>query len=847
MADNESLSSIIEKLKKRRESAGGSPAPAAGTAGKPEEEIVAAAGQAAEEVEKTAEAADEALTAKAEEAAGVAEDLAKDAVAASKEELAEAEPPIPDEIPVNDSPEEVAAGDTEDFLRENLAGAGGMADDDLFASLVSDLREDIVKNGGEDNSPASDAPDLSAFYADTTAEDAADSREDLISSLMSEIEAGGEDGATASDDVGQDSDGVSSDAPEADGGEAGDSGKSGQLSDDMLLAAFGYSGAGVSDGEKGGYEPPAPSRIESIRGKQQAANTEVNLDCAFAYEGHEYKNRSQNGRILNAYDREKRKMYIRLGGTAVFFLLALIFDLGSKKFGGALNAATYPVVSIMISLQILLICAAFSAKKLYYGLVGIIRVRPIPASLSASVVLLTVLYDILIAIAAPRSGFTLYNSPAAFCLLSMALADFAELFRQAGNFRSISSWESVTTLEPAAEEGRQAESGAYRLLRGDFAENYFSRTNRTDRKYRILNYVIAPVTALALIMMIITLAKKDTGFVAAMNVFIVTVQFSIPTFAVIADAIPFLTFCYRRLNGSTVILHETDTADFEPVRSIVLDETDMFGDGSLKISRVRMCSPQADIYSVMTDTSAICSEIGGTISTAFNRISEESDTETVRDIVINRIVDGGIDAYAGGRHYIIGSMRFLSENSIVCNGCDDGRYLVVTPRGAVLHIAVDGTEAVRLYMEYTPGRSFTDLLDSFRGRQIKVELHCVDPNINDEFVRSVIGGSDIAVEVVRKSGSVLEDEKTKGRVKGGLLSKGEEWMSLIETAGMCRNYRNASKLNFYIIAGFTALGLLLSVFLGMFGASVGMSALYILLFRLLAVIPSVLIARMYIY
>ncbi|MCQ2427192.1 MAG: hypothetical protein MJ137_02155, partial [Clostridia bacterium] len=449
---------------------------------------------------------------------------------------------------------------------------------------------------------------------------------------------------------------------------------------------------------------------------------------------------------------------------------------------------------------------------------------------------------ILAAVAKPENGFMLYNSPAALCLLSGVIAEAGELFRQADNFRRMSSWESVCTLEPA---GKKSDAcGAYSLNRGSFAEGYFVHTNRVNSKYHVLNYVIAPACALALILMIITLAKKDSSFQKSLNVFIVTVQFSLPGFAALADFLPFFAFCFKSTSPSTVILHETDTADYESVKSAVLDETDMFGDGSLKIVRIRMCENSIDVYSVMTDTTAICGKVGGTISSAFRKIADETDGEETagKNIVINRVVDGGIDAYVDGKHYIVGSVQFLSENNIVCKGCDDGRYIEVTPRGAVFHIAADGVELVRLYMEYTPGRSFTDLVDSFRGREINIELHCVDPNINDAFVSSMIGNSDVKISIVRET---FVGNRERGKVDGGLLADGDDWLTILETAGLCSRYRNAAKLNFYIMAGFAGGSVLLALLLGLFGASVGISPLVIILIKILSVLPSVLIARLY--
>ena len=815
----------MEKLRKKKaaqEAAVQAADTAAVTAEEASEQLTDAAAQAGYTVAVTAEEASEQLT----DAAAQAADTAAVAAEEASEQLTDAAAQAAD----------IAAG------TGDVTGLDGTEkkDDDLFAELLQGMLDSTAdQKNGEDAPQDAQTPDTgdgSDPYAGLAAQAA-----DILS-----------------EDAGEGSAAVENEASGTAGEQKTESGAPAESDDDLLLAAFGYSAAGTaavsSDGGK---------RSGSLLKKRpESGRDAANLDGAFAYDGREYKSRSQKGDILYSYDREKRLMNIRLAGSLVFAVLLLIYDIFGSKFGGALSAADYPAVNIMISLQLLLICAVFSIKDIVDGIKGILRADPVPTSLAATVFVFTVLYDILLAVAAPKDGFTLYNSPAAFCLFTSVLAGAAELYRQAENFKRISSWDSVCTLEhvgggatrAAGDTAAASDTGVYRLTRSRIASGFFRHTNRSDPRYRVLNYVIAPVVALALILMIITLAGRKHGFSGALNVFMVVIQFAMPTFAVAADLVPFLALCFRRLDRSTVFLNRNDPAEYDAVKSVVLDETDMFSEGSLKIGRVRMCSPDADIYSVMTDTSAICSEVGGTISTAFRRISDEADRDDSagKNVVIDKVTDGGIDAYAGGHHYIIGSMQFLSGNGIACRGCDDGSYLSSTPGGVVLHIASDGVEAVRLYMQYLPGQSFAELIDSFSDRQIRVELHCIDPNINGEFVSAMLGGSKVEVKVIRdeisEGGRVAAggDAAERGSVSEGLLADGDEWMSVIEAAGVCRTYKAATKLNFYILAGFAVLGVLLATFLGIFGASIGMSALYILLFRVLAAVPSVLIAKMYI-
>lgn len=598
--------------------------------------------------------------------------------------------------------------------------------------------------------------------------------------------------------------------------------------DDLLLAALGY-----TDG--GNVAPAAPKK--EIQPKK--AKVESDLNSAFAYNGKEFKARSQRGEILGAFDRENRFMLLRIVGTAFFFVLLMIFDVFGNKFGGALNAANYPVVNIMISLQLLILCAAFSHLKLYDGLMGLVKARPVPASVTLITLIVTVLYDVIIAIATDGSGFTLYNAPAAFCLCIQVAADALKLNAEKRNFEKLSSFDSVCALEETEEEG------VYKLNRASFASSFFSRTNRYNGVYGAANYVIVPVLAVGIVLMLVSLVAGK-GVVSSMNVLVAFVQFAMPVFAIAALEMPFRLKTLARAKEPSVVFNENDVAENGKIKKIILDETDMFGKNSLGILGFKNM-PGFELFDDVAAASAICDKVGGTISRAFSRVcSEAADMLPVSadSVKINKVTDGGIDAEYNGHRYMLGSVRFLAENGIACPGSNDKAYMSQRPGTVVFHISTDGVETSRFTIVYQADPEFLDFADELSRRGIQVELRCLDPNLSHEFVTSLLGKGGPEISVVREEKSEFDTEEENYSLESGIVAEGDETLGLIDTVEYCGRFAKISSFNRKLSAGLAVTLALIGILLGAIGTFIGMSSLVTILIYIICVIPSMVLTKL---
>ena len=614
-----------------------------------------------------------------------------------------------------------------------------------------------------------------------------------------------------------------------------------------LLTALGY-----SDAQSG------QSRHQVSRPEKRERKT-VDLSLAYGYEGKEYMSHAQTAAIKNTYARNRFSMLIRLGGTLLFTILLFVYDAFGKSFGGALDATVYPVVNIMISLQLLLITAAFSFKQIIAGINGIFKAEPIVHSVSATALVLTVLYDIVIAIVAPET-FALYNFPAAICLLLSVFHDYLVLERETYVFDRLSSWQSVATLERidaadlAAElgEGRVGETEnrigqAFRLRRGEFAENYFRHINRRHPLNKILNFIIAPVIALSLVIFIISLASDKTAL-EAFNIMLTVNLFALPSFMLISMSYPFYTLVSKNLNADSVIFSESDVSEYKKVDTVVFEEADLFDDSSLTINRISVCDKNRmqDVFDIMCGVSALYDRIGGRIASAFRDSTAEGDIPT--DISVVSVDDGGFEGYADGRYYTVGSDAYLTSKGISVMRYYDDKYIASNPGGVVLHIAVDGTEVFKLYLTYRISDNMLSVINELALAKTRIVMRTVDPNINlDLILRMLTSTFDGKLTLVRKpydENAEATSSRDDSTVEGGVVVNGEVPEAILDVVKACKLYGAYSKLNFHTSIILFGAGALLSVFLGIIGALAGISSLYIVLFQIISVIPSIILSNL---
>ena len=171
----------------------------------------------------------------------------------------------------------------------------------------------------------------------------------------------------------------------------------------------------------------------------------IDVDNSFAFDGVELSSSDQFRAVRNRYKQEHKVMKFRLWGTLIITLALLFFETFTAladagvvaPLGGALNINRYPVVNIMISLQLVVLACALSWHRLLVGLRDAVIFRPSPISVTSVAILCSVIYDIIMAIIAPGLGLRTYNLTAAVFLLALVVSDYLNLSREIRAFNTL--------------------------------------------------------------------------------------------------------------------------------------------------------------------------------------------------------------------------------------------------------------------------------------------------------------------------------------------------------------------------------------------------------------------------
>lgn len=780
--------------------------------------------------------------------------LAQDAVTVPPEETAQAEA-VPETAETAETAEEKAPAET-DGAPKAQHGSGELLKKILsFKAARSDSADE--KAAESDPAPAKDDADSgeSARTVDVGANTDVFEDYEYVSNGNS---------ADSDDSAESDADDASAEASDESGAEnagaeASDASEASDEDDSDLMVALGYS--------EGSEAAERASRRNKDELKRRIGDIGSDYVGAFGYRGEEYRSNEQTDAVKKAYRSDSLSMILRAAGTAIFALVIVIYELFGKKFGGAISAADYPAVHILVSLQLLLLAAAFSWRQLVRGLVGIFRFELTPHSAAAAAVVSVLVYDAALAVAAPDS-FTLYNIPAAFCLVMSVVYDILDLERQVRAFNALSGFETCCTLERAdqvelaAALGGSSSAGkedarittAMRLRRGNFAENYFKRTNKKNPALRALNYVIAPVMALSLVVFLISLAA-GRGFVPSANTFTVMVLIAMPVFTMAGLIYPFCDMAKNLLRPTEVLLNEAEAEEYAGTDAVIFGEDDVFGPRSLLIKRIGLCggAMASDVFEVLEGAATVFDKVGGVLAGAFRRAADSSIGGNGTDVgaaEIKRLGDGGIAAEVGGRKYFIGNESFMTLSGIAAPVDRDDRAFAENGGSAVMYIAVDGEVALKMYISYIADEEFRGLVTTLSDRGIRPVMISNDPNIDDALMARLLGQLKCPLRVIRSNAETesedgeKEEKTAKDSVDAGLIADGSDWTSLVGALPACGKLCRVSELNNRISLGIIVLSVLLATFLGALGILGGMHSAYVLLYQIICVLPAVITSKL---
>lgn len=625
---------------------------------------------------------------------------------------------------------------------------------------------------------------------------------------------------------------------EAVNGEPGTDGETATLdeTDINLMIALGY--------ENELEQTVGIDRVREVEKQNGEEEDGENTQESAAFRGFEYTEKSQAKEIIENYKNEYSGIMLRLFGSLVLLAALFLYE-NISLFGvalpGALNMLQFPAVHALISLQLLVLIAALSWRQLFEGLRGVLTFRPTPQSLTAVAVLVCVVYDLIMAALAPKTGLMLYNFPAALSLVLLVLYDLMNLKREFCSFTVLADRREKYAVRAltAYHAEDETEDLTLDIRRVSFVDRYFARTNRKSSGSRRLNLVLLPVLALSAALSIIKFSMADSGL-EALNIFVLTVLFCLPVSMLIVSSYPLFRAAQLAKEQDSAIIGEASVEEYSGADVVSFADRDIFPAYSVKLRSIKLYGNSRPDHVLFAATS-VFSKVGGPLADVLELATKEFDQ--ANEVELRQITETGIEASVDGMEVLVGREEFLSAYDIYpLHDAEDDANLAGGAR--ILYIALDGTLCAKLYIQYEMDFDFEFSLRELARENVAVRIRTYDPNIDDDLLALKLRGKryDIHVE---KQLEIPTQPDPMDVMDSGLVALGSA-KALVHSAIMCSRLTHVGHTGGIITAISFVVSLIIMLFLTIFGTTGAISSLYVALYQVFWMIPALIITRLFI-
>lgn len=583
----------------------------------------------------------------------------------------------------------------------------------------------------------------------------------------------------------------------------------------------------------------------------------IDIDKAYAFDGFELGSPERFRSVGNKYKQENSMMKMRLLGTGIFAVALFLFELLGMlgvTLGGALNIHHYPVVGIMLSLQFLVLAASLSWRQILDGLLDAVTFNPSPSSVPAVAVLLTVVYDIIMALIAPNTGLNLYNFPAALCLVFMVLGDYFDLSREIRAFNTIATRRpkyAVTLANPSersTEEEMMAifsdenhdytEAKVLDTKKVGFIDNYFRRTNVRSLKNRKLCLVIFPFIALAIALGILSFVTNKSG-VTAFNISILTVLFGMPMSTLFIYSYPFFSAVKTAFAQDATIIGEESVEEYSDATTVVFAEKEVFPVEATVTKGIKLYDNNA-IYYVLYHLTSLYSKIGGPLKERLVQATAEMGHS--EDVEIISVSEKGIEATVDGKvHVIAGQASFMEEKGIVV-GSDPDDAQMFSEGASALYLVLDGVLSAKLYVNYEIDPELINVIEILASENIEAVIRTCDPNIDEELLASKLRVSRFPARIIKCR---PEDNEDVPNAESGIVSR-SSLTALARAIALCNKIRRVRKTARTVSIMSMIVSVVMMVFLALFSSKISVPSVYVALYQIFWMIPMLIFTKLYV-
>ncbi len=567
----------------------------------------------------------------------------------------------------------------------------------------------------------------------------------------------------------------------------------------------------------------------------------------------EYSSPSENIGIAEKYKKRNRWALGRMLLNIALAVILLVYEnisLLGYQFSGALDPAVYPVVYVMVDLQILLIMAAAAYRHVLGGFKDLFSLKPTSDSFSSVMTLAAVGVSIYTAYASmPGVEPRMFNLPAALCLLFSTVNEYLTVRREIFSFnvvssakpkyvmRRLSTRDSVMESEAVADmDVSQNDDGdIIKIQETDFVDGYFWRTNLRGSAVRsmVSLTILLPIVLSAAV----ALYAGLSGRASAVGAGFAALGAATPAAMIIVGCYPFYRANRKAYENDSTIIGESSVEEYAGVSVISFDDVNVFPSYGVKVRNVRLFN-NCRIDKVLYYAASVFSATGGPLCDVFDVATMEIGHSD--DVQILETGTGYVEATVNGRNIVFGRASALAALGIVIP--ED----VVVETGdiptdcSVMYMIYQRKLVAKMIVNYVIDSDFEYLLRQLSQSGLCVCVKTFDPNIDEEMIsRQIKAGGKYSLRVIKYRNTEEITKYTK-RAEGGIVSRAGT-KPLLNTVSSCDKILSAMRTGYVVGSLAVLVSALIMVVVLLAGSFSSMYSLYLALCQLFWLVP-VLIA-----
>ncbi len=509
---------------------------------------------------------------------------------------------------------------------------------------------------------------------------------------------------------------------------------------------------------------------------------------------YEFTERAQIPQIAQAYKFALRSLKIKLLAAAfltviLFFYENITLFLG-RQFSGPLDPAVYPVVHIMISLQLLLIVCAIAYEQVFAGFTNLFTMRPTPESVLSVLSVFAVVYSVILAASARQGGdIVLFNFPVAFTALLSLLFSYFNTKREAFSFNIVSSKRPKFVFNRIPASENTAESKIFgatdadspdvlRITRANFVDGYFSRTSAIMHGSRVyVGAMLSLVAAAAVLMAVFALISGRAEVHGAITIAYLTLIGVVPVTMFFTYSYPFYKANRHAYEYDSTIIGEPSLEEYAGASIVSFDDKNVFPSYSVKVQNIKIYNNNR-IDRVLYYAASAFSAAGGPLSDVFSLATMEM--ERSESVSILSAGAGYLETKVDERQILFGRSDVLTElgYDIPVEVVEEDSY--VQGDLSILYMLRDGDLIAKMYIRYVMDADFEFILRQFTRDGMCVCVKTLDPNIYEEMIFSKVRGKQYPLKIVRNT----EGNEAVDRIDSGIVTRGST-KSLLQVLSYC--------------------------------------------------------------